>query len=335
MVDLRKKPFNLNDEQIEWVETTLQNMTLEEKIGQLFICMNYIHTEDAYKRMVEKFHVGGIRWQGGTLKEQYEQNKYYQQHSKIPVLIAANLEAGAEKSIHGGTLLATGPAMGAGGPEVARLMADKAAEEAVAAGINWTIAPITDVVYNWRNTIVNNRAFGCDPDEVIACSKAYMEGAYKHGIACCCKHFPGDGVEERDHHLVMGCNDLSVEEWENSFGKVYRAVFEAGVESVMVGHICLPAWSRKLRPGMTDEEIMPASLSTACEYAPKPMSHGFMGFSKVKHRLNCPSLTVRKSNLHHSAHTSSTRGPFSELVPGTPLISICSPYLKSHTLPLT
>lgn len=261
MVDLRKKPFHLNDEQIEWVEKTIQGMTLEEKIGQLFICMNYKHTEEAYKQMVEKFHVGGVRWQGGTLKEQYEQNKYYQEHSKIPVLIAANLEAGAEKSIQGGTLLAPGPAMGAGGPDVARLMADKAAEEAVAVGTNWTFAPITDVVYNWRNTIVNNRAFGCDPDEVIACSKAYMEGARKHAIACCCKHFPGDGVEERDHHLVMGCNDLSVEDWENSFGKVYREVFEAGVESVMVGHICLPSWSRKLRPGMTDAEIMPASLS--------------------------------------------------------------------------
>ena len=261
MVNLREKPFNLNDEQLSWVENTLASMTLEEKIGQLFICMNYDHREARYQEMIERFHVGGIRWQGGSLKEQYDQNRYYQEHSKIPVLIAANLEAGAEKSLKGGTLLATGPAMGAAGPEVARLMADKAAEEAKAIGVNWTFAPITDVVYNWRNTIVNNRAFGNDPDEIIADSIAYMEGAHKHGIACCCKHFPGDGVEERDQHLVLGCNDLSVEEWEKSFGKVYRAVFEAGVESVMVGHICMPAWSKKLRPGMTDDDILPATLS--------------------------------------------------------------------------
>lgn len=261
MVDLRKKPFNLNDEQIRWVEDTISSMTLEEKIGQIFICLNYDHREEAYRRMIEKYHVGGVRWQGGSLQEQYEQNKYYQEHSRIPVLIAANLEAGAEKSVKGGTLLAPGPAMGAAGPEVARIMADKASEEAAAIGVNWTFAPITDVVYNWRNTIVNNRAFGDNPDEVIADSIAYMEGAHKHGLACCCKHFPGDGVEERDQHLVMGCNDLSVEEWEKSFGKVYRAVFEAGVESVMVGHICMPAWSKKLRPGMTDDEIHPATLS--------------------------------------------------------------------------
>ena len=261
MVDLRKKPFCLNDEQLAWVERTLASMTLEEKIGQLFICLNYDHRPEFYQNMIENFHVGGVRWQGGTLKEQYEQNKYYQEHSKIPVLIAANLEAGAEKSVKGGTLLAPGPAMGAAGPEVARLMADKAAEEAKAIAVNWTFAPITDVVYNWRNNIVNNRAFGNDPDEVIADSIAYMEGAHKHGLACCCKHFPGDGVEERDQHLVLGCNDLSVEEWEKSFGKVYRAVFEAGVESVMVGHICMPAWSKKLRPEMTDADILPATLS--------------------------------------------------------------------------
>ncbi len=261
MVDLKAKPFCLDEEAIAWVEKTISGMTLEEKIGQLFIAMNHDHREATYQKMVEKFHVGGIRWQGGSLEEQYEQNRYYQEHSKIPVLIAANLESGGEKSMKGGTLLAPGPAMGAAGPEIARLMADKASEEAVAIGTNWTFAPITDVVMNWRNTIVNNRAFGNDPDSIIEDSIAYMEGAHKHGIACCCKHFPGDGVEERDQHLVMGCNDLSVEEWENTFGKVYRAVFEAGVESVMVGHICMPAWSKKLRPGMTDAEVMPATLA--------------------------------------------------------------------------
>lgn len=261
MVDLTKKPFNLNAEQLKWVEDTIASMTLEEKIGQLFICLNYDHREEAYQRMIEKYHIGGIRWQGGSLRDQYEQNKYYMEHSKIPILIAANLEAGANASINGGTLIAPGPAMGAAGPEYARLMGEMAAEEAVTVGTNWTFAPVTDVVMNWRNTIVNNRAFTNDPDEVIADSIAYMEGVHSRGIAACMKHFPGDGVEERDQHLVMGCNDLSVEEWEATFGKVYRAVFDAGIEAVMVGHICLPAWSKKLRPGLTDADILPATLA--------------------------------------------------------------------------
>ncbi|MBQ9047743.1 MAG: hypothetical protein IJ120_07570 [Solobacterium sp.] len=261
MVDLTKKPFCLDENQIKWVEDTISSMTIEEKIGQLFINLNVRHDKEMYRPFIEKYHVGGIRWQGGTLEQQYEQNKYYFTESKIPPLIAANLESGANKTVTGGTLIASGPAMGAGGPEIARLMGEISAREAKTVGVNWTFAPITDVVLNWRNTIVNNRAFGNDPDEVIADSIAYMEGVHKYGIACCAKHFPGDGSEERDQHLVMGCNDLSVEEWENTYGKVYRAVFEAGVESVMVGHICMPAWSKKLRPGMSDEEIMPASLA--------------------------------------------------------------------------
>ena len=146
-------------------------------------------------------------------------------------------------------------------------MADKAAEEAKAIGVNWTFAPITDVVYNWRNTIVNNRAFGNDPDEVIADSIAYMEGAHKHGLACCCKHFPGDGVEK-------------------SFGKVYRAVFEAGVESVMVGHICMPAWSKKLRPGMTDDDILPATLSPELLQDLLRDRLGFNGLARTRRPLS-------------------------------------------------
>jgi beta-N-acetylhexosaminidase len=88
-----------------------------------------------------------------------------------------------------------------------------------------------------------------------------MKGMKEQGVACCTKHYPGDGPEERDQHLVMGCNDLSVEEWDNSFGRIYKALFEEGLESVMVGHICLPSYSKLLRPELTDDKIMPATLS--------------------------------------------------------------------------
>ena len=105
---------------------------------------------------------------------------------------------------------------------------------------------------NWRNTIVNTRSFGCDPDKVIANAKAYIKGvkdANPH-MACTAKHFPGDGVEELDQHLVMGVNSLSVEDWEATFGKVYRALIADGLEAVMVGHIALPEMSRKLCPAL-------------------------------------------------------------------------------------
>ena len=80
-------------------------------------------------------------------------------------------------------------------------------------------------------------------------------------MACTAKHFPGDGVEELDQHLAMGVNDLSVEDWEKSFGYVYRTLINEGLETIMVGHIALPEMSRKLRPGIHDKDIKPATLS--------------------------------------------------------------------------
>ena len=117
MVNLKAKPFNLDDNQIEWVETTLASMTEDEKIGQLFINLT-LHREPDYLRMLcEQFHIGGVRWQGGSLKQIWEQNKTFQQISRIPVLIAANCVAGGNGAVSEGTLVATGAACAASATE--------------------------------------------------------------------------------------------------------------------------------------------------------------------------------------------------------------------------
>lgn len=262
MVNLKAKPFNLNDEQIRWVEDTIAGMTMDEKIGQLFINLTLQRDEESLRKLINEYHIGGARWQGGTLEEVYEQNRFFQENSKIPLLIAANCEAGGNGAVSEGTFIATGAACGASlTDDTVRNMAKVGAVEAKAVGCNWTFAPVCDVVSNWRNTIVNTRAFGDDPKLVAERSLVYMEEMSKEGIACAAKHFPGDGSEERDQHLVMGCNDLSVEEWDKSFGYVYKTLIDAGLQSIMVGHICQPEYSRKLRPGIKDSEIKPATLA--------------------------------------------------------------------------
>ena len=261
MVDLTAKPFYLNEEQIRWVEQAIAGMSEEEKIGQLFINLTLRRDEETLEKLCNEYHIGGARWQGGSLEEAYEQNRAFQEKSKLPLLIAANCEAGGN-SITDGTLVATGAACGASATEeTVRDMARVGAAEAAAVGCNWTFAPVCDVVSNWRNTIVNTRGFGNDVEQIIALSKAYMEEMNKAGIACAAKHFPGDGSEERDQHLVMGCNDLSCEEWDASYGKVYQALIDAGLESMMVGHICQPAYSRHFNPDLKDGDIKPATLS--------------------------------------------------------------------------
>ena len=262
MVNLRANPYYLSDEQIAWVEETIASMTDDEKLGQLFINLTLRRDPESLDRLVNEYHIGGVRWQGGTLEEVYEQNRYFQEKSRIPVLIAANCESGGNGAVGEGTMVATGAACAAS-PDLStvRGMAKVGAKEARAVGANWSFAPVCDVVSNWRNTIVNTRAFGSELEEVISCSRAYMEEMHAQGIACAAKHFPGDGSEERDQHLVLGCNDLSCEAWDATYGEVYAQLIEDGVESIMVGHICQRAYSKKLRPGIKDEEIRPATLA--------------------------------------------------------------------------
>ena len=284
MIDLKAKPFYLNDEQIQWVEDTIAGMTLEEKLGQLFVILQAQpgFQEKQVEALLAQSHMGGLRWQNGGNKEQiYSQLTTFQKHSRIPLLIAANCDDGGSGAAPEGTFVATAAECGAGeGTENAYHVGLVAGREASALGANWMFNPVCDVYMNWRNTIVNTRSFGCDPDKVIANAKAYIKGvkdANPH-MACTAKHFPGDGVEELDQHLVMGVNSLSVEDWEATFGKVYRALIADGLEAVMVGHIALPEMSRKLCPGIADQDIKPATL------APELLTgllRGDMGFNGV------------------------------------------------------
>lgn len=279
MVDLKAKPFCLSEEAIAWVNETIDSMTLDEKAGQLFVQMRKSLDEETVKNTLNKYHQGGLRWQGGDRFLVYDQNKLYQDNSRIPLLIAANCDNGGDGCLIDGTFVATAAEAAAGaGTKTAYDMGYVAGKEASSVGVNWMFNPCADIYMNWRNTIVNTRAFGDNTDRVIENIRAYIDGIHQSNVACCCKHFPGDGVEERDQHLVLGVNDLSVEEWDASFRKVYQTMIDEGLESIMVGHIALPEMSRKLRPGIKDQEIMPATL------APELLTdllRGEMGFNGV------------------------------------------------------
>lgn len=262
MVNLREKPFYLDDEGIQWVEDTIASMTIEEKVGQLFVQMRKSLDPDAVKDTLNSWHQGGLRWQGGDRKQVYDQNKLYQENSRIPLLIAANCDNGGDGCLSDGTYVATAAAAAAeGGNQTAYDIGYVAGREASSVGVNWMFNPCADIYMNWRNTIVNTRSFGDNADQVIGNIRAFINGIHQSNVACCCKHFPGDGVEERDQHLVLGVNDLSVEEWDQTFRKVYQTMIDEGLESIMVGHIALPEMSRKLRPGIKDQDIMPATLA--------------------------------------------------------------------------
>lgn len=261
-VNLKAAPFELEDQDISWVYDTIAQMSIEEKIGQLFIVLGKSTQPDYIKRLVEQYHIGGARYVETDPEKILEQNRLYQEFSKIPLLIAANCEEGGNGACRRGTRIASQAQCGAAASETtAYEMGRIGGIEATAIGCNWSFSPIADVLYNWRNTIVNTRSFSSRPDKVLRLAKAAVKGLKQSNILACAKHFPGDGVEERDQHLLMGINHLSCEEWDASFGLIYKGLIEDGLETIMAGHIALPSYSRRLCPEIEQEKIMPATLA--------------------------------------------------------------------------
>lgn len=269
LVDLKAMPYYLDDEQVAWVENTIAGMTEREKIGQLFF--NLFHFEgDSFtgntmtnKEIIEKYHLGGARYHGGTKEQVQALLNELQSYSKVPMLVAANPEQGANGVCKEGTYIGSGAQCeAAGDASVARDAGYVSGVESVALGVNVAFAPIVDIVENWRNTIVNTRAYGTTADKVIENTLAYVDGMRETpGIINCIKHWPGDGTEERDQHIVLGVNELTPDEWDAKFGKVYKAHIANGVEMMMAGHIALPHYSKKLNPALKDEDILPATLA--------------------------------------------------------------------------
>ena len=262
MVDLRAKPYLLSDEDIAWVKDTIASMSDEEKVGQLFFQLTAGMDEKYLEDLVTRYHLGGCRYNNMPSQAVMMQNATLQKYSKIPLFIACNTEGGGNGCCSDGTYIGSGIKIGATGEEkYARLLGQYANEEAKAIGCNMAFAPVCDIHMNWENTEVVSRAFGNDATRVAKMSLAYLEGAHSvGGFACAAKHFPGNGLDFRDAHLANNINDLNTEEWLATFGKVYSTLIDAGLDAVMGGHIMMPEYMREVCPGITDEEMLPATL---------------------------------------------------------------------------
>lgn len=262
MVDLKARPFCLDDEAIKWVDETRETLSLEDKVGQLFCVCCRAGTEEEVNWIYDILNPGTLLLRQLSIEEGIAYNQYLDKKAKIPLLIAANLELGGDGIALNGTCYGAPMAIGASGDvNNARVLGRISGLEGREMGVNWALAPLVDIDYNWRSPIMNVRTFGGNPEQVRDMGAAYVEEIQKFGLAACPKHFPGDGRDERDQHLVISVNDLSCEEWDKTYGANYKACIDAGTLSIMIGHIMLPEYERYFNPDIRDEEIMPASLS--------------------------------------------------------------------------
>jgi len=262
-IDLREVPFSLNNKQIAWVEEMVKSMSLEEKIGQILCPALPGIEEEEFCHYVQKLHVGSMMIRPMKAEGLQEGLRKVQQAARIPLMIAANLESGGNGAVAEGTLYAMPEGCSATGDRESGYRLGKiACQEAASVGVNWGFAPLVDIDMSYRNPITNVRSFGADKEVVAAMAGGYLRAAREEGVASSIKHFPGDGVDERDQHLLVSVNSLSYQDWMDTYGYVYKKMIAQGAPSLMAGHIAQPAVARHVEPGISDiDAMLPGSLS--------------------------------------------------------------------------
>lgn len=265
MVSLRSTPFHLDDEGVQWVEETLAGMTELQKVGQVFCEILWDRDGADALDLLSLIEPGAVMYRPATSSAMHATSTLLQSRARVPLLIACNLErggAGGNGGLLDGTYVASPMGQAAtADPTYAYRTGLVAAREGGAVGVNWTFEPIVDLDRNPENPITNVRTYGSSVDQVIAMAKGYVDACQELGVATAVKHFPGDGVDFRDQHLMASVNSLTEEEWEATYGTVYRELIAHGVPAVMSAHIIQPALARSVNPGLSDGELLPGSLS--------------------------------------------------------------------------
>src|SRR5688500_3336219 len=233
---------------LKWANEELRKMSLEEKVGQLIsvgVNATFLNQEsDAYrtlKRNVEEHKIGGIILFRGPVYESVILVNRMQQLSRHPLLISADLEAGAGMRFEDTVNFPWNMAVAAtGNPDFARRQGEITAREARALGVQQIFAPVVDVNNNAANPVINVRSYGEDPAEVARFAAAFTEGAQAAGVIATAKHFPGHGDTAVDSHRGLPEINVSRERLNTVEFVPFQASVNAGVGAVMVGHIALP-----------------------------------------------------------------------------------------------
>ena len=257
---MRAKPFCLDEQAIRWVEQTRARLTPQQKLRQLFNVA--VHGDDLQAaQAAAAMGVGGYtRFPGENMQAAWQATRTLLEAAEVPPLISGDLEGGAI-AMPFGTRLPNQLGLAAADDESLSEQAVRVlADEARALGYNWTFTPVVDLNAAFRSAIVATRSYGSNPETVLAQARINVRTFQEHGIAATAKHWPGEGFDDRDQHLVTTLNPLDIGPWHSSFGRIYRQLIDDGVMSVMSAHIAFPAYA-KAHGAQGLESCRPASVS--------------------------------------------------------------------------
>ena len=279
--------------QTQWVNSIIDSMSVEEKIGQLFMVAAYSNKGVAHEKfienLIEKYHIGAlIFFQDQPLKQAKLTNKY-QSLSKYPLLIGIDGEWGLNMRLKSTFRYPWNMTLGAvQNNSLITAFGVQVAKHCNRMGIHMNFAPVVDVNINPNNPIIGNRSFGENPENVAQKSIAFTKGLQSLKVLASAKHFPGHGDTETDSHLALPVIDFTKERLDSVELLPFRKIINEGVAGIMVAHLSVPT----LEPN----KALPSSLS-------KPIVTGLlqneMGFNGL--------IITDAMNMKASANFSSSQ----------------------------
>ena len=253
-------PLKVNDSlaQKKWVDTLLNSMTIDEKIGQLFMIQAYSNKDDTHtnsiENLIEKHHIGGLIFMQGTPKMQAKLNNKYQSISKIPLLIGFDGEWGLDMRLKNTYRFPWNMTLGAiRNNKLIEDFGEQVGKHCKRLGIHINFAPVVDINTNPENPIIGNRSFGEGRENVTQKALSFIKGIQSQHVLANAKHFPGHGDTAADSHITLPVLDFDVERLDSIELYPYKKIFKNKLASVMVAHLSVKA----LEPN----KELPTSLS--------------------------------------------------------------------------
>ncbi|NKL57478.1 glycoside hydrolase family 3 protein [Rhizobium leguminosarum] len=254
--ELRKAPFNLDDAAISWVRDVYASLDLDDKIGQLFTLIMIGTDEEDFKRIASLRPGGVTRFFTADLEFERRVISDLVAKSKVPPIISADLEGSRHSFAFGTPVLGQLGLAAVDDVQATEKSSEILAREGRAMGVRWSFTPVIDINAAFRSPIVGTRSYGSDVSKIERHAVAHVHGLQRNGVAATAKHWPGEGYDDRDQHLVTTTNPLSMDD-----GRLYRTLITEGVLAIMSGHISLPAYIRSKMPDAGLEAFRPASVS--------------------------------------------------------------------------
>jgi beta-N-acetylhexosaminidase len=292
---LTQFPFNLSAEDLAWVSRTRDTMSTAQKIRQLFVHIAFPHNSD---ELIAATPAGFMPVENPDLGAMWETSHRFLTNCEIPPFLAQDMEGGGNHR-SGLTHMPNQLAFAATTDmKVCEAALDVMAREAAALGFNWSFTPCVDINADMHSAIVGTRSYGSDTRTISKHAKLHMKVLRRNGIATAAKHWPGEGFDARDQHLVTTINPLDPKKWQKNFGKLYADLIKGGLFSVMSAHIALPAYAAQHGVPEGLARYQPATLSHLLNQKLLREEMGFNGLI-VSDATPMAGLTAVSSRAEH------------------------------------